>query len=104
MTAVDATRALPRLDPEAEQRGPGIAGRLGALVDLPELPTALDAWGAPSDPDEALDVLISAAGRVLAAREDAPIAYCHAVTAPAAVRLGLRGAADGGGVPSIRGL
>ena len=34
-----------------------------------------------------LDELIGAAARVLAARDDAPIAFCHAVTAPAAVRL-----------------
>jgi hypothetical protein len=87
MDAVEATRALPRLDPAAPERGPGIGGRLGALVDLPEFPTALEAWGAPADPDEALDVLIGAAGRVLAAREDAPIAFCHTVTAPAAIRL-----------------
>ncbi len=46
-----------------------------------------DRWAAPSDPDCALDELVSAAARVLAARADAPIAFCHAVTAPAAVRL-----------------
>jgi class 3 adenylate cyclase len=32
---------------------------------------------------------------VLAARSDAPIAFCHAVTAPAAVRLVLRELPDG---------
>ena len=38
-------------------------------------------------PDGALDELIPASARVLAARDDAPIAFCHTVTAPAAVRL-----------------
>jgi hypothetical protein len=47
----------------------------------------LDGWGAPTSPGTALDTLIGASARVLAARDDAPIAFCHAVTAPAAVRL-----------------
>ncbi|OFE17399.1 hypothetical protein BA895_16680 [Humibacillus sp. DSM 29435] len=85
--AVVATAHLPRLDPSLPGRGEGITGRLLALDHLPRLPHALNAWGAPADPDLALDELIGASARVLAARDDAPIAFCHAVTAPAAVRL-----------------
>jgi hypothetical protein len=86
--AVTATGRLPRLDPSVPSEGPGVTGRLRALTGLPGLPAALDGWGpATDDPDGALDELIGAAARVLAAREDAPIAFCHAVTAPAALRL-----------------
>jgi hypothetical protein len=85
--AVTATTRLPRLDPAVPSEGPGIVGRLRSLHRLPRLGEGLDAWGASSVPDLALDELIGAASRVLAARSDTPIAFCHAVTAPAAVRL-----------------
>ena len=88
LDAVAATAALPRLDPREPSDGPGIIGRLRVLGRLDGLPTALDAWGPRlSSPDGALDELITSAARVLAARDDAPIAFCHTVTAPAAVRL-----------------
>lgn len=87
LSAVDAIAALPRLDPEEPSAGPGIAGRLISLIRLRSLPDALDRWGPPADINEALDALIAAAARVLVARDDTPIAFCHAVTAPAAVRL-----------------
>jgi hypothetical protein len=86
-TAVRALAGLPRLDPAVASAGPGISGRLAVLDRLDGLPPALDAWGAPPDPDAALDALIGAAARVLAARDDAPVAFCHTVTAPAAIRL-----------------
>jgi len=60
---------------------------LRALHRLDGLAEGLDRWGPDPTPDTALDQLIGAAARVLAARPDAPIAFCHAVTAPAAVRL-----------------
>jgi hypothetical protein len=85
--AVDALADLPRLDPATPASGPGIGGRLAVLDRLTGLPAALDRWGPAADDDTALDDLIGAAARVLAARDDAPIAFCHAVTAPAAVRL-----------------
>jgi hypothetical protein len=85
--AVDAAAGLPRLDPAEPSDGPGVTGRLRVLPRLAGLPSALDRWSAPQTPDAALDDLISAAARVVAARDDAPIAFCHAVTAPAAVRL-----------------
>ena len=87
LAAVEATRQLPRMDAATPSDGPGVSGRLRALRGLDGLPEAYDAWIAPPTPDEALDELIGAAARVLAARPDAPIAFCHAVTAPAAVRL-----------------
>jgi len=87
LDAVSATRALPRLDAAVPSDGPGVGGRLRSLVRLDGFGDRLDAWGAPPGPDAALDELIAAGARVLAAREDAPIAFCHAVTAPAAVRL-----------------
>ena len=67
--------------------GAGIGGRLLSLRHLDGLSPALDEWRAPATPDDALDELIGAAVRVLAARDDTPIAFCHAVTGPAAVRL-----------------
>jgi hypothetical protein len=85
--AVTATSRLPRLDPVVPSEGPGIGGRLRSLHRLPRLGEGLDAWRASSVPDLALDELVGAASRVLAARSDTPIAFCHAVTAPAAVRL-----------------
>jgi hypothetical protein len=87
--AVAAIRDLPRLSPDEPSVGDGIAGRLGSLVRLPGLPSALDRWAPTADLDLALDDLIGAAARILAARDDAPIAFCHAVTAPAAVRMAL---------------
>ena len=85
--AVAATRELPRLDPVVPADGPGIGGRLRSLFGLDGFPSGLDGWGPAEGPDAALDDLIGAAARVLAARDDAPIAFCHGVTAPAAVRL-----------------
>lgn len=88
LDAVTATARLPRLDPDEPPDGPGVSGRLRVLRRVAGLATGLNAWGpASTTPDAALDELISAAARVLAARDDAPIAFCHAVTAPAAVRL-----------------
>jgi hypothetical protein len=87
LAAVPAVAALPRLDPAVAGDGPGIVGRLRVLDRLDGYARSLDAWGPPADPDAALDELIGAAARGLATRPDAPIAFCHAVTAPAAVRL-----------------
>ena len=85
--SIAALSRLPRLDPSIPSDGPGIVGRLVALHRLDGFTDALEEWGPPPTPDDALDELIAAAARVLAARDDAPIAFCHAVTAPAAVRL-----------------
>jgi hypothetical protein len=85
--SIAALSRLPRLDPATPSEGPGIVGRLVSLRHLNGFTDGLDEWGAPLTPDDALDDLIAAAARVLAARDDAPIAFCHAVTAPAAVRL-----------------
>ena len=87
LDAVAATSRLPRLDQSVPSEGPGVSGRLRAVHRLERLPEGLDRWGPDPTPDTALDQLIGAAARVLAARPDAPIAFCHAVTAPAAVRL-----------------
>jgi Questin oxidase-like len=87
LPAVPAIAGLPRLDPAVPGDGPGLIGRMRAVRSVPGYPGSLDAWGPAADPDAALDDLIAAAARVLAARPDAPIAFCHAVTAPAAVRL-----------------
>lgn len=64
-----------------------MGGRLRALDGLPSFPGALERWGGPPDPEQALQQLIRAAARVLAARDDAPIPLCHTVTAPAAIRM-----------------
>ena len=85
--SIVALSRLPRLDPAIPSEGLGIAGRLVPLRRLDGFPDGLDAWGPPPSPDDALDDLVGAAARVLVARDDAPIAFCHAVTAPAAVRL-----------------
>lgn len=82
-----AVAGLPRLDPGVRSRGPGITGRLDLLFDLDGFAGALDAWGPNDDIAAALDELIGHAARVVLARDDAPIVYCHAVTAPAAVRM-----------------
>jgi hypothetical protein len=88
LDAVHAIARLPRLDPDEPSDGPGVSGRLRVVGRVDGLGPGLDAWGPSSAvPDVALDELIGAAARVLAARSDAPIAFCHAVTAPAAVRL-----------------
>jgi hypothetical protein len=86
-SSVAALRRLPRLDPAIPSEGLGIGGRLVSLRRLDGFAEGLDQWGPPQTPDDALDDLIGAAARVLVARNDAPIAFCHAVTAPAAVRL-----------------
>lgn len=86
--AVAAVAALPRLALADRPSGvPGIAPWLDALAGVPRYVEALECWAAPSDPDIALDEIVEASARVLAAREDTPIAFCHAVTAPSAVRL-----------------
>jgi hypothetical protein len=58
-----------------------------SLYELDGFPDALDAWGPTVEPAATLDELIGCAARVLLARSEMPIAYCHAVTAPAAVRM-----------------
>ena len=87
LDAVAALAALPRLHPDVPNRGTGINGRLRALGGLPGLPDGLAAWLAPADRDRALSAIVGAAARVLVTRPDAPIPFCHAVTAPAATRL-----------------
>ena len=85
--SIAALSRLPRLDPAIPSEGPGIAGRLVSLRRLDGFTEGLEEWGPALEPDDALDDLIGAAARVLVARDDAPIAFCHTVTAPAAVRL-----------------
>ena len=87
LDAVQATARLPRLPGDVPSSGPGVSGRLQSLVRLRDLPDALDEWGCDGSEREALDALIGAAARVVAARPDAPIAYCHAVTAPSAIQM-----------------
>ena len=87
LDAVQATARLPRLPGDVPSSGPGVSGRLQSLVRLRDLPDALDEWGCDGSEPEALDALISAAARVVAARPDSPIAYCHAVTAPSAIQM-----------------
>jgi Questin oxidase-like len=87
--AVAAVANLPRLDPDLDSPEPGIIGRLRLLPLLPSFSLALDSWKMPSNPHQALSELISASARVVAVRGDAPIAYCHTVTGPAAVRMTL---------------
>jgi hypothetical protein len=83
----DAIAGLPRLDPGVPSAAPGLDGRLRLLFGLDELPAALDAWGPGVDDAAALDQLIGMAATVLARRTDSQIAFCHAVTAPSAVRM-----------------
>jgi hypothetical protein len=78
---------LPRLDPRTPSQGPGLVGRLAALSGLEGFGAGLDLWGTPVTSDHALDELIGIASRVVLTRADNPIAYCHAVTVPAAVRM-----------------
>lgn len=87
LSATSATAALPRLAESVSSPGPGVMGRLAALGTLPGFPAAVDQWGPDPDPDAALDDLIRSAALVVAARDDAPVALCHTVTAPAAVRM-----------------
>ena len=82
-----AVRRLPRLDRTAPSRGPGIAGRLTALSTLNGFAAGLDRWGTDAAGDAVLDELIDFAAGVVLSHRDNPIAYCHAVTAPAAVRM-----------------
>jgi hypothetical protein len=84
---VPATAQLPRLPADVPSAGPGVSGRLQSLVRLRALPDALDHWHFQGPEADALDALIGAAARVVAARPDAPIAYCHAVTAPSAIQM-----------------
>jgi hypothetical protein len=89
LSALAATARVPRLEASARQTRPGVSGRLAILDQLDAFPAAVDAWNLPQDPQSGLDDLIRAAARVVAARDDAPVALCHTVTAPAAVRLAL---------------
>ncbi|MGO1055906.1 questin oxidase family protein [Crossiella sp. CA198] len=82
-----ALTRLPRLTPDKIGLGGGISGDLAHLDELPGFAEGLAGYGAPADPAAVLDELISAAARVFLARPEAPIEFCHAVTAPAAVRL-----------------
>jgi hypothetical protein len=82
-----AIARLPRLDRRTPSKGPGIVGRLAALSGLDGFAASLDSWGAPDDSDRALDELVGTASRVVLTQSDNPIAYCHAVTVPAAVRM-----------------
>lgn len=92
-----ALAALPRLDADAPYQGEGIIGQWALLDGLTGFGGALDRYEPATSPSPAvgndaacnvtLDELISAAARVLIARPDAPIAFCHAITAPAAIRL-----------------
>ncbi len=86
-TLADTMAQLPRLDQTVASDGPGLAGRLQSLFQLDGLPQAFDAWGPANLDERALDDVISCSARVLLARRDAQIAYCHAVTAPAAIRM-----------------
>ena len=83
----EAMARLPRLDRSVASDGPGVAGRLQSLFGLDGLPEALDRWGPATLDEQALDELIGYSARVLLARSDAQIAFCHAVTAPAAIRM-----------------
>ncbi|MFH9426493.1 questin oxidase family protein [Streptomyces sp. NPDC017529] len=99
----EALARLPRLDEATESPAPGISGRMLALDALPGFTAALDRYRSAAPPDPAvadtaqsdaachatLDELISAASRVLIARPSgaAPVAFCHTITAPAAIRL-----------------
>lgn len=85
--ASEALALLPRLDPEAEAPSAGITGRLRLLDHVAGLASGLDRWRAPDDPQIALDEIVAAAAGVVIDRRDNPIAFCHALTAPAAVRL-----------------
>jgi hypothetical protein len=55
-------------------------------VQQPEAPVLASL---AEDPQAALWSLAQAGSRVLAARDDAPIAFCHTVTTPAAVAMAL---------------
>lgn len=82
-----ALERLPRTPADEPVTGPGIGGALGRLTRLSGFGPALDAYRAPADPHQALDELITAAAQVLWTHPDRPISFCHAVTAPAAIRL-----------------
>ena len=85
--AVTALSRLPRLPAGVPSRGEGVTGRLAVLDSVAGLPAGLSRWHVPDATQDALTELVGAAARVVAARPDAPIAFCHTVTAPAAVRL-----------------
>ncbi|MFV0126155.1 questin oxidase family protein [Streptomyces sp. HMX112] len=119
VSLAEALPRLPRLDKATESPAPGISGRMQALEDLPGFTTALDRYRPatppslnPADADTAqtdaachatLDELISAAARVLIARPAgaAPVAFCHTITAPAAIRLVLPHLAPAHRAPSV---
>lgn len=85
--AVTALSRLPRLPHDVPPRGDGVVGRLLSLDAVPDLSHSIGQWRHPEPADAGLTELIAAAARVVAWREDAPIPMCHAVTAPAAIRL-----------------
>jgi hypothetical protein len=87
LTVDEAVMRLPRLDPTVLSEGPGIGGRLQSLFRLRGLSDALEGWGPEHVDETALDQLVACTARVLLSRRDAQIAYCHAVTAPAAIRM-----------------
>jgi hypothetical protein len=82
-----ALARLPRVGADEPVTGPGISGDLGRLTRLAGFGAALDRYRAPADPHQALDELVATAARVLWTHPDRPIGFCHAVTAPAALRL-----------------
>jgi hypothetical protein len=82
-----AVEALPRLDPAARPPAPGLSGRLDLLFELEGYAAALDGWGPETDEIAALDQLIAHSARLLTMHPEHSIALCHAVTAPAAVRM-----------------
>ena len=83
----EALARLPRLDAHARSAGPGLTGRLATLFQLEGVPDAIEDWGPTEEPVVALDELIARSARIVLARTDSQIAFCHAVTAPAAVRM-----------------
>ena len=87
LALTDAVARLPRLDPTTVAPDPGIGSRLELLWQVSDLPDALAAWGPDTAPLDALDDLVDQAAHVLLTRRREPIALCHAVTAPAAVRM-----------------
>ena len=89
LDAVHATAGCPGWIRPSPRTVPGSSGRLRAVVRVDGWIPGRSTRGVRRRrcPTSALDELIGAAARVLAARPDAPIAFCHAVTAPAAVRL-----------------
>lgn len=76
------------IDPSEWREHLGDLRRVGdwALSSLDDFAAALDRWDAGRTADP-LDDIVSTAARILANRTDGQIAFCHAVTAPAAIRM-----------------